>query len=360
MDRIFKHPQKITTNHLLNSLGSSFGAVLMALLVGAALILISGSNPFTAYGALFVGAFGSLNGWAETLVKASPLLLTSLGVAVAFRCNLFNVGAEGQIYIGALCASLVGLSGINITPFLAIPLVLLAGAAGGAIWGAIPGFLKARFGLDEIINTIMFNYLATLFVSFLVRNTLKDPTGYIPHSALFAADTNLPIIIPGTRLHAGLIIALLAVFGVYIFLWKTRIGFEMRMVGLNARSALASGIHIQFLIVLAMAISGGLSGIGGMVEVTGVHHRLIEQISPGYGFTAIAISLLGANHPFGILAAAILFAGLDVGASSMQARVGVPMYVVEVIQGLVILFVVARAIFERFPSFVKRFQLKRN
>jgi simple sugar transport system permease protein len=300
------------------------------------------------------GAFGSINGLAETLVKATPLLLASLGVSVAFRSRLFNVGAEGQLYIGALAATLVAFRTGGLAPGLAIALVILAGALGGGAWGLIPGYLKARHGLDEIIVTIMLNYVATLLISFLVRNNLRDPSGYLPHSAPLPSATVLPVIVAGTRLHAGLFIALAAALLVFILLWRTRVGYELRMVGTGPEAARAAGINVALTTVVAMTISGALAGLAGMSEVAGVHHRLLEDISPGYGFTAIAIALLGGNSPLGITLASFLFAGLDVGSSAMQTRVGVPVHVVTVIQGAIILLVVGREAFGRLRRFGAR------
>ena len=314
-------------------------ALLLAFLCTAIIILLSGKNPLLAFQAMFSGAFGSVNALTETLVKSIPLLLAGLGLTIAFRTGLSSIGAEGQMVIGGLCAALCGIYlGFLPRPVL-LPLTMLSGMLGGAVWAAIPGFLKAKLGVSEVINTIMMNYIALYFVAFLLDGPLREPPGYFPQSAQVAQGAFMPVLVPGTRLHFGLVLAVLGVFFVYFLLWKSPLGFQMRAVGINPLAARANGIGVSKNIVLAMALSGALVGLAGMSEVTGIHHRLMNGFSSDYGFDAMAVALLGKLNPFGVVIAALFFGALRVGANQMQRTVQVPSSLVFVIQGLVILFV---------------------
>lgn len=329
-------------NSRLLTLGATLGIVLLAFLLGAMLILITGANPIQAYGALLYAAFGTTNGFAETMVKATPLILAGLGVMVAYRAQFWNIGAEGQIYVGSILATIAGIWLRGLPLLIHLPLTLLAGMLGGALWGFIPGFLKARFRVNEVITTLLLNYIAIGLTSYLVHTPLRDQASGIPISPQLAASAWLPILIPRTRFHFGIVLAVVMAFLVYWLLTRTVLGYQIRAIGDGRRAAQTGGINVPRTIILTMLISGALAGLAGAVEIAGVQHRLVEGFSPGYGYLAIAVALLGRLNPFGVTLAAVLFAALLNGADAMQRTAGVPVTVVFVIEGLVILFVAAR------------------
>lgn len=332
----------------LAAFGVQVAALLLGLVVGAGLIGISGANPIVAYKAVFVGAFGNVFNFLETLVKATPILLAGLGVAVAFRCSVWNIGSEGQLRIGALAATALGIAfvGRGMPSIVTIPLLLLVGFLAGGAWGAIAGWLKVRMNVDEIISTIMMNFIAAFFVNFMITGPLREPTGGgVPLTEEIAETAQLPRFLSGaflgSRLHLGFFIALVAAVLVYIFLWHTVPGYQIRAVGANPDAAKLGGINVSKSIVIAMIISGGLAGIGGMSEVAGLHYRLIEGFSPNYGATGIVVALLGRLHPLGVVLASVLFGGLIIGTDAMTRAVEVPGSIVFVLQGLIILFALA-------------------
>jgi len=322
-------------------------AILAALILGAVLLLIINVNPIEAYGVLLFGNLTSLYGISEILIKAVPLIMTGLAFAFAYRTGLFNIGAEGQMYVGAIAAVIVGLKFGHLSPFIAIPLALLAALVAGAIWGGIPGMLKAVFGSSEIIITIMLNYVAVYFLSYLVDKPLREKSGFYPQTDMIGENAFLPVLIPNTRLHLGFIIALLFAVLVYIILWRTKLGFELRAVGLNLHAAEYAGIDVRTKMFLALAISGALAGVAGFTEVGGIHHRLLDNFSKGVGFDGIAVALLGQATPLGVVLASLLFGLLQVGANSMQRSVGVPANIVYILQGLIILFLLGGTILAR-------------
>lgn len=320
-------------------------ATLAALAIGALLVLLAGANPLTGYLALVMGAFGSVNSVAEVVVKTTPLLLAGLGIALAFRAGYWNIGAEGQLYMGALAATWVGLNAGAWPAAVALPAAVAAGFAGGALWGLVPGLLRARLGVSEIINTIMFNYIAIYLVSWLVTGPLKEEGGFLPQTDLIADPAVLPRLLPPTRLHAGVLLAVAAAAALYWLMVRSTLGFRVRVVGGNPEAARYAGISVNGTWVLVAAVSGGLAGLAGMSEISGVHQRLLEDVSAGYGYTAIVVALLGWLHPLGVVVAAVLFAALRVGADAMQRALGIPVALVYIIQALVVLFVLARGAF---------------
>lgn len=323
-------------------------AVAAALIVGAIFIIFLGGSPIAAYKAIAIGAFGSVNALTETMIKAAPLIITGIGLAIVYRANIWNIGAEGQLFIGGLAAAWVALTfGEQLPPVVIIPLTLVAGFIGGALWGLIPAFLKVRKGIDEIINTIMLNYIAILLVNWVIHGPLRDPTAGFPRTSIFPDSSHLPILIPQTRLHAGVLIALAAVFILHFLLWRTSFGYSVRAVGDNQEAAAYGGIIVGRVVITSLILSGGLAGVAGMIQVTGLHFRMLEDISGGIGFTAIAVALLANNQPIFVLLSAFVLAGLDVGATAMQYQAKIPVAVVSLIQGLVILFVVAREFISR-------------
>jgi ABC-type uncharacterized transport system permease subunit len=328
-----------------------FLAILTAMIVGGFVILIAGGNPFEAYMGLFEGAFGSRKALSETTVWATPYIFAGLAVALAFKGGLFNIGAEGQLALGAVAAAWVGyaLPGVlhvSLPAAIHLPLTIGAGMLAGALWGAIPGWLKARTGGHEVINTIMMNYIALNTVSFLLNGPMKDPNpeNVSARTPEIAAGARLPAIFAGFRFHWGFILALVMAVLVWWFLWKTTRGFEIRTAGANPDAARYAGISVARIIVLSMTLSGMLAGMAGAIEVTALNFRHELGFSTGYGFDAIAIALLGKSHPLGVVLAAILFGAMRNGATRMQFLTQIPVDVISVIQALILLFVAADAI----------------
>jgi len=317
-------------------------AVAAAFGVGAILIILMDADPIVAYRALWRGAFGNPYKLTETLVKATPLLLVGLSMTVAYRCSFWNIGGEGQLQMGALATAIFGVVAGILPIWAGMPMTLVASFLAGALWCLIPALLKARFRVNEVISTLLLNYTAVLFVEFMAKHVVADPTavgwGFTP---FIAASAELPIIVPGTRLHAGFIGALFCVGLVYVLLWRTTLGYKIRAVGLNPIAALAGGINVNRSLLAAAFISGGLSGLAGMAEIAGIHHRIVMGFSPGYGYTGMIIALLGGLHPVGVLIVAILFGGLTIGADTMSRTAGIDIALVDVIAGLIILFVMA-------------------
>ncbi|MEM1484379.1 ABC transporter permease [Oscillospiraceae bacterium PP1C4] len=332
-------------NKLKNGL-YPFLTILLALLLGAGIIYAMGFDPLLAYSSLLKGAFGNRNAIGETLLRTTPLIFTAISYAIAQRCGLINLGGEGQLYIGALCGTLAGtlLSGLPLA--IHLPLTILAGFLGGAFWGLIVGVLKVRFGASELITTIMLNYIAMNLVSFCVTGPFKDPSpGAPPQTVPILDSARLPRIMAGTRLHAGLLVALLGLAIYYIFLWRTTKGYEMRVIGMNPNAGRYAGMNLTSNSLLAIFIAGGFAGIGGCSEIIGVQFRLIQNFSTSYGFDGVAVALLGGGTPIGIAISAVLFGALNAGSGKMQMFAKVPSAVVYMIQGMIILFAVGRALF---------------
>ena len=296
----------------------------IATVVALLFITLSGSVMGKAFPGFARGLFGSAYSAAEVFVKATPLILVGLGVAVGFRSGFTNIGAEGQLYMGAIATTFIATRIPGLPVYVMIPLCMLAAALFGGLWALIPGFLKARYGISEVINTIMFNYIGLGITGVLVQTVLKDPASYFPVSPTIPDAAFLPVIVPKTRLHAGLYLALGAAVLVYILMFRTPQGFRMRAVGLNPRACQCMGISVYRSIVFSSLISGGLAGLAGMCEVAGLQHRLLEGISPGYGYLAIIVALLGGNSPLGVVIAAVGVAALQVGSLSMQRAASVP------------------------------------
>jgi simple sugar transport system permease protein len=321
------------------------GFILMSLilfLLVFVLITAVGGEVGKAFGSFFRAIFGSFYGFSEVLVRATPLLLTSLGVSVGFRTGFFNIGAEGQIYIAAAAATAFGLGFSGLPGIILIPGALICAFLAGGCWAAIPGFLKARFGLSEIINTIMFNYIAINIVGILVRTVMKDPDYPLPLSPEIPKAMQFKQYIQPTRLQMGLVLALLTAGLLYILLWKTVFGFKLRSVGLNQRAAFCAGISVHRNLLAASLLSGGLAGIAGASEIMGIHHKLLEGISPGFGYLAIIIALLGKNHPLWIILSSLGISALQIGSGAMQRQAGIPASISWIIMGILVLMILGR------------------
>ncbi len=315
-------------------------AVLLALVIGAVLLAISGANPFRAYAALIEGSFGNMKAFGRTLAKATPLIFSGLAVAFAFKAGLFNIGAQGQLLFGALVSAVAGFMIKGLPPFLHATLALLAGATAGALFAAIPGVLKAYTGAHEVITTIMLNYVAINITDYIADGPLKDTSGgnVIARTPAILDSAKIPSI---GEIPLGFFLAILASVLVWWLLWRTTLGFEIRTVGLSPHAAKYAGMKVAFTVTLTMVISGFLAGMGGGIETLGIVGRYQPGFNAGLGFDGITIALLGKTHPFGIIPAAILIGAMKAGASTMQFNAGVAKEITDVIQALMLFFVTA-------------------
>jgi general nucleoside transport system permease protein len=318
-------------------------AVVLALALGAGIIVVTGGDPLLAYAGLAQGALLREGSLVETLVWSTPYIYAGLAVALAFKAGLFNIGAEGQLAVAALATAFVGYAVHGVPAPFHLLLAVLAGALAGGVWGAIPGYLKARFGAHEVINTIMLNYVALLLGNYLLSGPMKDPNRLIAvaQTPKILESARLPLLIPGTRLHWGFPLALLLAVLVWVLLQRTTLGFAIRAVGGNPNAARANGIDVERTIVATMFLSGALAGLAGAIEVVGVNYYHSASFSVGYGFDSIAIALLGKTNPLGVIPAALLFGALRSGAGRMQFLTQIPIDIIGIIQGLVLLFVAA-------------------
>jgi general nucleoside transport system permease protein len=320
-------------------------AILLGLLAGALLMILSGNNPLVGYGALFIGIFGSLYDFGETLREITPLIFTGLAVAFAYRTGLFNIGVEGQFIVGSFAAVIVGIV-VDLPWFIHAPLAFLAGCVAGGIWGGLAGWLKAKFEVHEVITTIMLNYISLILVNYLIRTYFKSASERTEniHPSASLVFRPLSALFDFSRIHLGIIIALLFAYLFYVLLWRTVWGYELRAVGHNPFAAEYAGISVPKNMILSMAISGFLAGAGGAAETLGVYQYLaINPAFPGYGYNGIAVALLGANRPVGTILAAALFGALQYGSNNMQQAAGIPTEVITIVIAVIIFFVAANA-----------------
>lgn len=328
-------------------------AVILALALAGLLLLALGKNPMQAYASMIEGAFGSDTRVFNTISRAVPLMLVAIGICIAFRGGVINIGAEGQLFVGAVSATAFAVAaGGDLTPWLSVPLTLMAGILGGALWGAVPGYLKARFDVNEILTTVMMNEIAIRLLLFLLSGPMIDPKEvaqgtHIPQSAPLPEVSWLARLAPPSRLHTGILIAIIAAIVVYVLLWRTPMGYRIRAVGQSKAASLYAGISVPAYLTLALILSGGLAGLAGAVEVTGVTHRMVEGFAVGYGFSGIVVALFGRLHPIGAIPSAFLFGALLTGAERMQRDLQVPSATITLLQGLVVLFVVSSDVWVR-------------
>lgn len=333
--QIERQPMPVTSM----TISVPIASIVAALLLGAIILAVSGHNPGEVYAAMLQGSFGSQNGLAETIVKAIPLLLAGLGVSVAFRMLLWNIGAEGQLYMGAIFATGTALFIMPAAPtLLMIPAMILAGFVGGGLWALIPAALRAYLKVNEIITTLMLNYVAILFSEWLVHGPWRDRKSFgFPGTPMLPDTAWLPRLAP-SRVHLGLVFGLIAAVLVYIILRRTWWGYEIRVIGENEQAARYAGINITRNILLVMLLSGGLAGIAGMSEVAGIGHQLQRNFSPGYGYTAIIVAWLARLNPWLIILVSFLFAGLLVGGDQLQISMGLPAAIAPMLQGMILFF----------------------
>ncbi len=334
----------------------ALGAIIGALAVGAIVIALAGLDPLHAYASLFKGAFGSVRSFSETLVRFCPLALSALAVLVGFRAGFFTIGVEGQLYMGALATTATALFLPGLPPVVLIPLAMAAAIVAGALWALLAGYLKVRFGVNEVIGTIMLNYIAVLFVDYMLRGPLRAPDSELHYTDIISQNAWLPVLMDKSRLHLGVFIPVIAAILVYLFLWRMPSGFKVRVSGMSMGAARHSGIDPKRSILIAVAVSGALAGLAGAVEIQGVFHRLQAGIASDFGYTAIPIALVGKTIPSATLLASLFFAALGVGATMMQLKASVPLPVVVLIQGLIILAVVGSEAFK--PRLIRLFSRK--
>jgi simple sugar transport system permease protein len=349
MFRLEKRPQISPTALLL----APVVAVLFTLVVSGLLVLWAGAPVGRTYALLVQGAFGSTFALTETLTRAVPLILTGLAAAVAFRAHLYNIGAEGQLYAGALAAVAVGGlhggTGLEWSPWVLFPLMMLAAALAGAVWLLGPALAKVKLGVDEVVTTLLLNFVMLLLVSALLDGPMKDPTAMgWPQSVALLGDLELAKLVPQTRLHTGLLWALALAVLVWGLMARTVTGFRIRAVGANARAAAFVGVPVTRTVVLVALLSGGLAGLAGAIEVAGRTSYLTLDMSPGYGYSGIVIAMLAGLNPLGVVAAAVFVAGVLVGADSMSRAVGVPTYLADVIVAISLLAVLVATLFAQY------------
>lgn len=316
-------------------------AVMAALSIGAIILLVFGFNPINAYQIMLEGIFGNNRNFSEVLIKTTPVIFTGIAVAAAYSCGIWNIGAEGQLYLGAIFATYVGVFWTNLPTYILVPLVFLAGFIGGGLWAIIPGLLKVWIKANEVVVTIMLNYIALGITSFLVTGPMQEMGSYNPQTAMIADAARLPRIWEPYRLHLGFILAVALAILMMIVLYRTPLGFSIRTVGSNISAARYAGIPVNRTIIIAMLLSGGAAGLGGAVEIAGLAGRLYASISPGFGYDGIAVSLLVNNNPLGTIFSGFLFGGLRAGSEMMQMKAAIPAVLIQVIQGLTIAFVIA-------------------
>ncbi len=324
-------------------------SILGAFLAGAVLILLVGVNPIEAYASLIKGAFGSKYAISETLVKATPILLTGLAVAFAYRAKLVNLGVEGQLYIGAAAAAWLGLFSFGQLPgFIVVLLVSLGVFLAGGLYALIPGFLKAKLNVSEIMTGLMLNFVAMLYVSYLVEGPLRLPRSVIPRSPNIEEVAQLARILGGNfRFHSYFLVGVGLAILIFIIFYRTTLGFQLKIVGEGERLARFAGINVPVIQIVAMVVSGGIAALAGYGEVGGVHRYLLAEISPGFGYYGLVVAFLARMNPLGIIVSSLFFSVLLGGAETMQRTVGVPVFLINIIQGLVLFFVVGLESYRR-------------
>ncbi len=341
--------EPVANPSLARSLGFPAIALGLSVVVASGLALLAGANPFATFGLILQGAAGSQFAALETLNRATPLIFTGLAVAVAFRAKLWNIGAEAQLYMGALLTVVFGTSALGLPGPLPLVLIALIAMLGGALMLLGPVILKTRFGVDEVVTTLLLNFIMLLFISLLLEGPLKDPMGMgWPKSPRLDADARLPRIVEGLRLHWGFALALICAAGVWIIETRTTLGYEIRAVGQNPRAARFAGIPVNMVLLKTALLSGGLAALAGFSEVAGLKGSLTLDLSPGFGYTGIIVAMLALLHPIGVVVSAIFVAGVFIGADSMSRAAGVPTYIADILLATALLFMVLAILLTRF------------
>ncbi|MDG9669876.1 ABC transporter permease [Hahella sp. CR1] len=338
---IFKLERRVDDSRWMAYLSPILAGTL-TLIAGSILFWALGKDPLQTLYTFFIAPVSDLYGWTELGVKAAPIMLCALGLAVCYRGKVWNIGAEGQLLFGALVGGGVALQFLESDSAFALPLVLVAGALAGMAWAAIPALLKTHFNTNEILTTIMLNYIALNLLLFSVHGPLKDPGGFnFPESALFTEAVTLPLLLEDSRMHIGILFALFALVAVWVLLSKTFVGFQIKVLGLDTRAAHFAGFKERRLVWLALLLSGALAGLAGVCEVTGPIGQLVPQVSPGYGYAAIIVAFLGRLHPVGILLSSMLMALIYIGGELVQIELNLPLALTGLFQGMLLFFLLA-------------------
>ena len=325
------------------------GAIVATFIITSLLVLAAGASPLSVFYLVAKGAAGSQFALLETLTRATPLIFTGLAVAVAFRAKLWNIGAEAQLYIGGVVTVVLGTGALPLPSYLLIPIIMIAAMAAGALLLLGPAILKTRFGVDEVVTTLLLNFIVLLFVSMLLEGVLKDPTGLgWPQSSKVIAEAQLPRIIQGKRLHYGFVIAVVAAIIAWVVMKKTVLGYEMRAVGNNKEAANFAGIPVNGVLIKTAILSGGIAALAGFSEVSGLKGNLTLDLSPGYGYSGIVVAMLAMLNPLGVIASAIFVAGIFVGADAMSRTAGVPSYIAQVMVATALLTMVTAILLTRY------------
>jgi len=325
------------------------GAIAATLVLTSLLVMVAGASPFNVFWLVIKGAAGSQFALIETLTRATPLIFTGLAVAVAFRARLWNIGAEAQLYVGAVITVVLGTGALPLPAPILVPVMIVAVMIGGALMLLGPAILKIRFGVDEVVTTLLLNFIVLLFVSMLLEGPLKDPTGLgWPQSQKVIADAQLPRLITGKRLHFGFVLALAAALVTWFIMKKSVLGYEMRAVGHNPQAAGFAGIPVRSVLIKTALLSGGLAALAGYSEVAGLKGNLTLTLSPGFGYTGIVVAMLAMLNPLGVVASAIFVAGIFVGADAMSRTAGVPSYIAQVMVAIALLTMVTAIMLSRF------------
>jgi len=322
-------------------------AIVATLVICAGLVALAGANVFTAYAHLFMSAVSTRFNIVETLVKAAPIMFTGLAVAVAFRAKFWNIGAEGQLLAGAIAAGFIG--GLKGLPaWSLVPLMLIGGMITGGLWALLPAVLKTRYKVDDVVTTLLLNFIMLYIMGALLHGPWRDPISGFPDSPDIRFDAEFPILLTRTRLHLGVVLAFVAAPVVWFLMRRTTLGFDIRAVGENANAARYAGINIPLVITATAVISGALAGLAGAGEVGGVHFQVLEGVSPGYGYTGIVIAMLAQLNPLGVIPASIFFAIIITGAEAMSRATGVPVFLADVFQGVALICMIVALLFRQY------------
>ncbi len=341
--------EPIANPSLARSLGPPAVAVVATIVIASLLAMVAGANPFSVLGLIIKGAFGSQFAALETLNRATPLIFTGLAIAVAFKAKFWNIGAEAQLYAGALITVVLGTGALPWPSVALIPTLMVGAVIAGAVVLLVPAILKTRFGVDEVVTTLLFNFIFLLFISMLLEGPLKDPMGMgWPKSARVLSEARLPRIVDGLRLHWGFGLAILCAVVVWLVQTRSTLGYEMRAVGLNREAAAFAGIPVNTVLVKTALLSGGLAALAGFSEVAGLKGSLTLDLSPGFGYTGIIVAMLALLNPLGVIVSALFVAGIFVGADSMSRAAGVPTYLADMMLATSLLLMVLAIMLTRF------------
>jgi general nucleoside transport system permease protein len=330
------------------TIAAPVASTLAALLISAIPIYAGGVNPLIGYAELLRGALGDKLALTETFVMFAPLLLCGLSVALAFTCKFWNIGAEGQLYCGALFASFFAVYATSIPPFIAIPVMLVVGFLGGAGWAIIPAILKVKLKVDDVVTTLLGNWVMTYAVAAILFGPWKDPVTGWPESPVISSTTKFPILIPGSRFHLGIVLALLVAVAFYVIIRKTKWGFELLGIGGNPTASYAAGINVSRDFIFAAFLSGGIAGLAGVGQLAGILFHMTTDISPGFGYTGVVIAMVGGLSPIGVVLASLLMAIVVQGTQAMHRATGVPWALAETIQGIILLCLLVGVFFTKY------------